>query len=791
MRTKSLLSALLFSTAFIVNAHAQNPVTSFAIGDSSFLLNGKPYVIRCGEMHFARIPREYWRQRLKMAKAMGLNTVCAYLFWNFIEKQPGQFDWSGNADAAEFCKIAREEGLFVILRPGPYSCAEWEFGGFPWWLLKDKNMNVRTRYPQYLEACKRYLLEVGRKLVPLQTTNGGNIIMVQVENEYGSFGDDKEYIGIVRDDLKEAGFTVPFFTCDGPAQLKSDVRPDIFAAVNFGGNPEAGFRALRQIQSHGPLMCSEFYPGWFDSWGRPHHTGATGGVINDLKWMLDHKASFSIYMVHGGTTFGTYSGANAPPYLPQTSSYDYDAPINESGNATDKFYAIRDLFSKYLQEGETLPDVPVATTAQPIASIRFDSAASLWKNLPNSVKSDTPMLMEDMNQGFGAILYRTKIAPGGKATLRFHDIHDYALVYLDRKFLGALDRRRNNFAIGIPARTEAGKLEVLVEATGRVNYGGLMHDRKGIHGKVVLDNGNTQQTIQSWEQYPIPLGENNIQVRYSPYQSSASSYQQPVSYQQPASQASAAPGFYKGGFTVNEQKDSYLDLRKWNKGLVWVNGHCLGRFWNIGPTQTMYLPGCWLKKGWNEVMVFDLYGVAKPEMQGLDKPILNEVREQQVQGHKKPGQKWQLGEAEAYHQGTFENSKDWQKASFKPVAARYFCLEALNEFHGQPYTSVAEIMLLDEKGKEIPRSAWKVLYADSEELEGDDGSAVNVFDLQFTSFWHTEWQDKSPRHPHQLVIDLGRSYRVGGLKLLPRQDGPNGRIKDYRLYFSEKPFKGI
>lgn len=768
-----LLGCWLFS---VTNAFAQKPSQTFSIGSDDFLLNGKPYVIRCGELHFARMPKDYWRHRLKMVKAMGLNTVCAYLFWNIIEKEPGVFDWSGQSDAAAFCRMAQQEGLYVILRPGPYSCAEWEFGGFPWWLLKDKTMSVRTRYPRFLEASRKYLMEVGKELAPLQITNGGNIIMVQVENEYGSFGTDREYIGIIRDNIKEAGFTVPLFTCDGPVQLKNDVRPDIFATVNFGGGPEEAFKALREVQPRGPLMCAEYYPGWFDSWGRPHHTGTTEKVVDELKWMLDHKASFSIYMVHGGTTFGTYSGANAPPYLPQTSSYDYDAPIDESGNATKKFYALRDMLKQYLQEGETLPGVPAGPQAKPANNIRFTAVASLWDNMPKAVVSDTALLMEDLNQGFGAIVYETSIPAGNKALLQFQDVHDFALVYIDEKPVGTIDRRKGNFTLELPARARPAKLKILLDAMGRVNYGGLMHDRKGIHGPVVLKEGRQEKILNNWKHYPVPLGEKNMLVQYKPLSG-------PVK-----------PGaaFYKARFMVTDPNDTYLDMRSWNRGLVWINGICLGRFWNIGPTQTMYLPGCWLKKGENELVVFDLLGVNNPQVRGLENPILDSLNEKKEQEHKKPGQKWIVGADAAHYSGIFENNKDWQMATFPVVTARYFCFEALKEFNGNAFASAAELVLLDDKGKEIPRSNWKVLYADSEELQGNDGNAANLFDLQFTSMWHTEWQDRLPGYPHQVVIDLGGTYKIGGMKLLPRQDNNvNGRIKEFRLYFSNKKFKGI
>jgi len=774
MINKKQIAAIFVFLIFSLQLKAQTEPKKFEIGPQSFELNGKPFIIRCGEMHFARIPKADWRHRLKMAKAMGLNTVCAYLFWNMHEPQPGQFNWTGQSDAAEFCKIAKEEGLYVILRPGPYSCAEWEFGGFPWWLLKDKTMQLRTQHAYYLERAKKYLLEVGKHLAPMQVSNGGNILMVQVENEYGSYGSDKAYMNIIKSYIQEAGFNVPLFHCDGPSQLKSDHPDGLFAVVNFGSDPEDNFKALTKIQPEGPLMCGEYYPGWFDSWGRPHHKGDTKRIVSELKYMLDHKASFSIYMVHGGTTFGTYSGANAPPYLPQTSSYDYDAPIDEAGNPTPKYYELRQLFSHYLQEGETLPEVPAVKKIQTTGPITFTAFAGLAQNLPKPVLSDTVKLMEDLDQDFGCVLYQTQLKAGQKATLQFKEIHDYALVYLDKKLIGTLDRRKNNLSINLPARTKNTVLDILVEATGRVNYGYAMLDRKGIHGQVKLISNGVTTELKHWKNYPIRLGDHTIPVIYKP-----------LSGQKPAA------GFYKGNFTATTTEDTYLNLSKWNKGLVWVNGHCLGRFWNIGPTQTMFLPGSWLKKGKNEVIVFDLYGTAKPQMSSASLPILDQVNEQQLQAHKKKGQQWTAAGLAPHYKGIFENSSKWQDVKFSPVNARYFCLDALSEQKGQSYISVAEIVLLDEKGKEIPRTNWKVVYADSEELNGDDGSASNVFDLQFTSIWHTEWENSSPKPPHQLVIDLGANYKVGGMKLLPRQDNPNGRIKDYQLYFSVLPFKGI
>ncbi len=605
-----LITGLVFML-LIAACRPQHGKGTFSIGEESFLLNGRPYVVRSGEMHFMRIPEAYWEHRLKMAKAMGLNTVCAYMFWNAHEEKPDEFNFSGRRDVAKFCRLAQKEGLYVILRPGPYSCAEWEFGGFPWWLLKKKDLKLRTRDPYYMERAKKYLLEVGKQLAPLQITRGGPIIMVQVENEYGSYGHDTVYIGMIRDILKEAGFEVPLFACDGPSQMVNDKRSDLFSVVNFGGNPEGAFRALRKLQPSGPLMCGEYYPGWFDSWGKPHHTGQTAPIIDNLKWMLDHNASFSIYMAHGGTSFGLWSGANCPPFSPQTSSYDYDAPISEAGWETEKFDAIRKLFAGYLQEGETLPEIPPKNPVITIPEFAVTEMAPVFDNLPAGITDETPQNMEQYNEGYGCIVYRTTLAPSEvDRNLHIDEVHDYAVILLDGKRSGTIDRRKTNNIVKIPAHNEPVQLDIFIEAMGRVNYGGYIHDRKGITGKVefIGDDGQTEE-IKNWTVFPLPL----------------SSDRAPEGLAYGEVKKTGGPAFYRASFTLNKTGDVFLNMRRWNKGVVWVNGHGLGRFWNIGPTQTMYLPGPWLKKGKNEVIILDVNGPEKPVLQGLDKPILNEL----------------------------------------------------------------------------------------------------------------------------------------------------------------------
>lgn len=748
---------------------------SFEIGENDFILNGKPTIVRCGEMHFARIPREYWTHRLQMAKAMGLNAVCAYLFWNFHEQQPGKFNWEGIADAAEFCRLAQKEGLMVILRPGPYACAEWEFGGFPWWLLKKKDIALRTQDPYYMERCQIYLNEVGRVLAPLQITKGGPIVMVQVENEYGSYGSDKEYIGRLRDVLKNSGFDVPLFTCDGPSQLKADVREDIFSVVNFGGGPENAFKELRNIRAKGPLMCGEYYPAWFDSWGAPHHTKKSESIVKDVSYMMDHNASFSIYMVHGGTTFSIWTGANCPPYLPQTSSYDYDAPISEAGWDTPKFHIMRNMFASYLKGKEDMPAVPKLKPVMAIPSFSLKEIAPILENLPNPILDSKPRNFEEYDFAYGSMLYRTKLPASDEGNLIIKEMHDFAIVLIDGKKIATLDRRFNQGTCKIPAHDKTVTLDIYVEAMGRVNYGGFLHDRKGITEKVEFRSEKTSYEPLNWEVFPFAAGDNLVP--------------QNLKYK---SDTTSLPAYYRGTFELSKVADTFLDLSTWGKGLVWLNGRCLGRFWNIGPTQSMYVPGPWLKKGKNEIVVLDIIGPKQTILQGLTLPILDKLNKVAVESkNRKPNQKLDLKETTAISSGELANTADWQTVKFSPTQGRYFCLDAISNFKGDAFTTCAELYLTDENGKDITRDSWKIVYADSEELEGNDGKADNVFDLQSTSFWHSQWQNGSPKLPHQIVIDLGAVKTVAGMRYLARQDSQTGRIKSYNIYLSKSLFKGL
>jgi beta-galactosidase len=583
------------------------PHHTFDIAGGNFLLDGKPFQIISGEMHFARIPREYWHQRLRMARAMGLNTIATYVFWNVHEPEEGKYNFSGNADVAAFVEAAREEGLWVLLRPSPYACAEWEFGGYPWWLLNHPDCTVRSRDPEFLEMSRKYFTELGNQLAPLQITRGGPIIMVQLENEYGSYGKDKEYLATNRRIIRDAGFDVNLYTCDGPSQMTDGYLPGILPAVNgLDDVPEV----KKLINSHndgkGPYFIAEWYPGWFDSWGLAHHTEKASEYAPVLDSVLANGCSINLYMAHGGTTRGFMNGANCDrrqPYLPQTCSYDYDAPIDEAGNATPKFYAFREVIKKHLRSGDVLPDVPVKAPVVTIPSITLAETASLFRNLKNPARSMRPLSFEDLGQGYGYVLYRTFLNGPRSGVLALTQLRDYACVFVNGKRAAVLDRRlgQDSAEISFPAGSDT--LDLLLENGGRINYGPFLNDnRKGITGRVTLGGSE----LHDWEMYRLPFdnpGDNNFREGEKP----------------------SGPVLRRGTFNLGETGDVWLEMSSWGKGSVWLNGHHLGRYWDIGPTQTIYVPAPWLRKGKNEIFVFELLKPEQNMLRGLDAPILDRL----------------------------------------------------------------------------------------------------------------------------------------------------------------------
>lgn len=580
----------------------------FALGDQDFLLDNKPVQLIAGEMHYARIPYQYWKDRLHKAKAMGLNTVAVYCFWNMHEPEKGKFVFTGNEDVARFVKLAQEEGLWVILRPGPYVCAEWEFGGYPWWLLKEKDMQVRSQDPRFLAACNAYLQQLGKQLAPLQVTKGGPILMVQVENEYGSFGKDTAYEGKIEQMIRQAGFDVPLFTADGDWLFQNAALPGVLP----GANGETNVEKLKELvnkyhDGKGPYFIPEYYPGWLDHWGENFQKVGTEHVAKQVDDILKTGVSINFYMFHGGTNFGFMNGANYSkehPIQPDITSYDYDAPLSEAGVCTDKYLALRQVIMKYLPAGTKLPPVPENPVFIQVPAFHLDEVAPLFDNLPKAVSNATPLNMEALNQGYGLVLYRTTLAQAADGLLKINGLRDYALVFINGKRIGILDRRLNQDSLQIQAAAND-RLDILVENMGRINYGHeLVNNLKGITGDVELDG----QALTGWKMYSLPF-QDIKGVRFKK-----------------DLPAGNGPVLRKGSFTLTKAGDTFVDMRAWGKGFVWVNGHNLGRYWQIGPQQTLYLPGCWLNKGRNEIVVLEELDPQQSEIGMLDHPILDELR---------------------------------------------------------------------------------------------------------------------------------------------------------------------
>ena len=574
--------------------------------NGQFTLDSKPFRLISGEMHYPRIPRAYWRDRLRMAKAMGLNAVTAYVFWNDHEQTPGVYEFSGQRDVAEFVREAQQEGLYVILRPGPFVCAEWEFGGYPAWLLKDHTTLVRSTDPKFMEPARRWLKRLGQELAPLQYESGGPgkngpIIAVQVENEYGSFGDDHAYMQQIRQALVDAGFGKSLlYTADGADNLAKGTLPDLPAVINFGpGEAKTEFPKLLKFRAQGPYMNGEYWAGWFDHWGDTHHTTNAKQQADELAWMLAQGYSVSIYMFHGGTSFGWMNGANwdKNQYQPDVTSYDYDSPLDESGRPTLKFKLFREAIAK--ATGVEPPPVPVPASTIAIPATALHQSASLWKALPAPITSNAPLSMEDIDQAYGYILYRTQLKQAAHGDLVLDELHDYATIYANGQPIGALDRRlgQNTLAVDLAANTQ---LDILVENSGRINFSlQLRGERKGITKEVTLAG----KPVTGWQIYSLPM--------LDPAKLSF------------ASAPCNGPCFYRGTLEVDAPGDSFLDTSAFTKGFVWVNGHALGRIWSIGPQKALYLPSPWLNKGANDVIIFDLEGAPGRALTGRTAPMLD------------------------------------------------------------------------------------------------------------------------------------------------------------------------
>lgn len=569
-----------------------------------FLYDGKPLQILSGAIHYFRVVPEYWEDRLAKLKACGFNTVETYIPWNFHERKKGEFYFEGMADVVRFIRTAQNLGLFVIVRPSPYICAEWEFGGLPSWLLAgEPEINLRCDDPHFLSHVDAYYDVLLPKLQPLLCTNGGPIIAMQIENEYGSYGNDKRYLEHLKNGMIDRGMDVLLFTSDGPGDfmLQGGSLSGVLETVNFGSQSKEAFAKLKEYQPDQPLMCMEFWNGWFDHWGEEHHTRDANDVAQVFEKMLQIGASVNFYMFHGGTNFGFYNGANSMgTYQPTITSYDYDVLLDESGEPTEKFYAVRNVISKYRNIGSL--NLPEPIEKKHFGTVELTEQALLFDSLSHlteSVHKTAPGPMEKLGQDYGFILYSTHVTgPRQGQKLILQDVHDRALVYLNGEFQGVLERwESQDLLINIP--DGGAELAILVENMGRVNYGPYLKDRKGITEGIRLGN----QFLFDWTIHCLPL-KDLLGLKFDKIKDSK------------------GPVFCRGFFDVDAPGDTFVQLAGWTKGVVFINGFNLGRYWERGPQQTLYLPGPLLKSGKNEIAVFELHGTEAPVIDLIDYPIL-------------------------------------------------------------------------------------------------------------------------------------------------------------------------
>lgn len=574
----------------------------FELSSQHFLLDGRPFQIRSGEMHPIRIPAEYWRHRIRMAKAMGLNTIAIYLMWNALESAPGVFDLkSGNRDFVRFIKLCQEEGMWVYLRPGPYVCGEWDFGGLPPYLLRHPGIRVRDKGdPDYMAAVRRYLDAVAPHIAPLMAGRGGPILMLQVENEYASFGHDLDYLKLLRSMWQEHGIEGPFSISDGLGQIRKQQTYLPGAVLGLDGDTD--FAAAQKIAGEAPVWIGEGYPGWLTHWGDKDF--ARGDYAGTLRQLLEQGRSFNLYVVHGGTNFGFGAGANAKDdyshFEPVITSYDYGAPIDERGAATPDYHAFRKLLAAHAQR--PLPEVPATPPAIRFAPVTPVAYASLWDNLPQA----TPVRMPQANellfaQDHGLVLYRRRIHGEGGA-LTIDGARDYATVFSDGVYIDAVSRvenprlRKGN-QVDLPrGEGKSALVDILVDSFGHVGFGQAMADRKGIVGSIRQD-GNV---LEHWDVCSLPLDDDFIRQL------------KPV-----VSTPSRAGIFFKAMIRLAQLGDSYIDMARWTKGYLWINGHLLGRYWNLGPQQRLYCPASWLRRGDNELLVFDMHQTVAAPIQGV------------------------------------------------------------------------------------------------------------------------------------------------------------------------------
>ena len=539
MKQRLIAISIIFFVA-LLTANAQRGRNTFAVGDSEFLLNRQPFQIISGELHPARIPAEYWRHRIQMAKAMGCNTITIPVFWNYHEEAEGVFDFeTGNRNLAEFFRLAQQEQMWVIVKSNPHVGADWEFGGLPPYLLRTSDIELRSADTRYMAAVERYITRLSNVLRPHLITQGGTILMLQIENRYDNL-------------LKANGIDIPT-----TSTLETGI-----VNVNTGGATY---------------------------WGNEWIKGDATRLLNEVKSLMDSQKSFNLQVIHGGTNFGYTAGAKSDEkgYQPNITSYDNDALITEQGVPTETYMALRDIIGSYLQRRQSLSSIPRAVTAVDILAIHLMPFNSVWNLLSAPINSERPQPFEYYGQDYGFMVYRTELTEQKSGKLTITELHDYATVFLNGNYIGKIDRRLGENSIELPdTEAENTVLEIFVEAMGRISSDQPLADRKGITEKVTLND----ITLTNWQVYNAPMDRKTIYDLRS------------------SGRNLDKPGIiFKGSFMFLESGDTYIDLSNYEKGVVWINGHNLGRYWNIGPQTRLFCPASWLRRGLNEIIIFDLH----------------------------------------------------------------------------------------------------------------------------------------------------------------------------------------
>lgn len=599
---------------------------TFEIG-TEFLLDGKPFTILSGAIHYFRVHPSDWHHSLYNLKAMGFNTVETYVPWNLHEPHPGEFDFSGCLDLARFLDEAAELGLWAIVRPSPFICAEWEFGGLPAWLLADRSMRPRSRDPKFLARVASYYDALMPILVPRQVMRGGNVIMMQVENEYGSYCEDKEYLRAIRDLMTSRGVDVPLFTSDGPwrgcLRAGTLIDDDVLATGNFGSRAAEHFAALKAFhEEHGkswPLMCMEFWDGWFNRWGENVIRRDAQDLADSVRELLELGGSVNLYMFHGGTNFGFMNGCSARHThdLHQVTSYDYDAPLDEEGNPTEKWYLLRDVVRDLFPDNWTADPLVKTAVGVPAEKVELTGRAGLFENLaaldPEPVRSLYPQTMEDMGQSYGYTLYRAQVERDTTEPerIRVVDGRDRAQVFVNGNPVATQYQEHIGEDIRYALPEKDNQLDVLVENMGRVNYGHKFladTQRKGIRTGVCVD----LHFVLGWEAYRLGLDDVS-RVDYS------------------AGWVEGTPSFSRFEFTLDEPADTYIDTTGFGKGVAFVNGTNVGRYWEIGPIATLYVPHGMTRAGVNELVLFETEGTVSDSISLRSTPLISHLEKEGVE----------------------------------------------------------------------------------------------------------------------------------------------------------------